>query len=251
MKTLYRNSLRKVLCLVLGLLLFTTILHAQAQLGEIILNISDPSGAPMEAAGDLESLAGGVARVFQTDAQGKVAIRDLPFGAYRLHVSKSGFTTQTAIIDVPSATPVVQTIAMKLTAQSAKIKVVSETPLAGTDVQIEQIAAPVQTGTAVGIANSGALNLSDFMNRQLNGVFLNEMQGNQFQPDVNFRGYTASSLLGTPQGLSVYVDGVRQNQPFGDVVSWDLIPKDAITEVALIPGSDPLFGLNTLGARCL
>ena len=45
----------------------------------------------------------------------------------------------------------------------------------------------------------------------------------------------------------MYVDGVRQNQPFGDVVSWDLIPKDAISEVALIPGSDPLFGLNTLG----
>ena len=45
----------------------------------------------------------------------------------------------------------------------------------------------------------------------------------------------------------MYVDGVRQNQPFGDVVSWDLIPKDAISEMTLIPGSDPLFGLNTLG----
>ncbi len=85
------------------------------------------------------------------------------------------------------------------------------------------------------------------MNRQLNGVYLNEMQGNPFQPDVNFRGYTASPLLGTPEGISVYVDGVRQNQPFGDVVSWDLIAKDAISEVALVPGSDPLFGLNTLG----
>ena len=85
------------------------------------------------------------------------------------------------------------------------------------------------------------------MNRRLNGVYLNEMQGNPFQPDVNFRGYTASPLLGTPEGISVYVDGVRQNQPFGDVVSWDLIPKDAISEMALIPGSDPLFGLNTLG----
>jgi outer membrane receptor protein involved in Fe transport len=64
---------------------------------------------------------------------------------------------------------------------------------------------------------------------------------------VNFRGYTASPLLGTPEGISVYLDGVRQNQPFGDVVSWDLIPKNAISEITLIPGSDPLFGLNTLG----
>jgi outer membrane receptor protein involved in Fe transport len=43
------------------------------------------------------------------------------------------------------------------------------------------------------------------------------------------------------------VDGVRQNQPFGDVVSWDLIPENAISEVTLMPGSNPLFGLNTLG----
>jgi outer membrane receptor protein involved in Fe transport len=78
-------------------------------------------------------------------------------------------------------------------------------------------------------------------------VTINEMQGNPFQPDLNFRGYTASPLLGTPQGLSVYLDGVRLNQPFGDVVSWDLIPRAAIASIALMPGSNPLFGLNTLG----
>ena len=73
------------------------------------------------------------------------------------------------------------------------------------------------------------------------------MQGNPFQPDINYRGYTASPLLGTPQGLSVYMDGVRLNQPFGDVVSWDLIPRLAIASTTLMPGSNPLFGLNTLG----
>ena len=85
------------------------------------------------------------------------------------------------------------------------------------------------------------------MNRRLTGVYVNEMQGNPFQPDVSYRGYTASPLLGTPQGLSVYMDGVRLNQPFGDVVSWDLIPRLAISSIALMPGSNPLFGLNTLG----
>ena len=73
------------------------------------------------------------------------------------------------------------------------------------------------------------------------------MQNNPFQPDVNYRGYTASPLLGTPQGLSVYMDGVRLNQPFGEVVSWDLIPRIAIASTTLMPGSNPLFGLNTLG----
>ena len=64
------------------------------------------------------------------------------------------------------------------------------------------------------------------MNRRMNGVHVNEVQGNPFQTDVNYRGYTASPLLGTPQGLSIYMDGVRLNQPFGDVVSWDLIPQN-------------------------
>ncbi len=101
--------------------------------------------------------------------------------------------------------------------------------------------------TAKRLEDSNALDLSDVMNKRLTGVSITENQGNPFQPDINFRGYTASPLLGTPEGLSVYVDGVRQNQPFGDVVAWDLIPKVAIQDMALIPGSDPVYGLNTLG----
>ncbi|MCM3881123.1 MAG: TonB-dependent receptor, partial [Vicinamibacterales bacterium] len=88
---------------------------------------------------------------------------------------------------------------------------------------------------------------SAFLNRRMNGVHVNEVQNNPFQPDVNYRGYTASPLLGTPQGLSVYMDGVRLNQPFGEVVSWDLIPRIAIASTTLMPGSNPMFGLNTLG----
>jgi len=247
-KFLQRCSLWKVMGHFVGaLVLFTAFLLAQAPQGEIRLQVKDPSGTPMKAAGQLNTLTRSVTRVFQTDERGTVAIRDLPFATYRLHISKSGFTEQTVTINVQSATPVTRTIVMELGTQSARVDVVSETPLAGTDLQIDQIATPVQTATAADIENSGALDLSSFANRQLNGVYLNEMQGNPFQPDLNFRGYTASPLLGTPQGFSVYLDGVRQNQPFGDVVSWDLIAQDSISEVALIPGSDPLFGLNTLG----
>src|SRR2546425_9990472 len=68
-----------------------------------------------------------------------------------------------------------------------------------------------------------------------------------FQPDISYRGFAASPLLGTPQGISVYQDGVRINEPFGDTVNWDLIPTAAISTINLIPGSNPLFGLNTLG----
>jgi len=230
-----------------ALLLAALILHAQSPQGEIRVQIKDPSGAPMQASGKLARVEGKVARDFQTDAQGMTVLGNLPYGRYRLEISKDGFVTQSVQIDVKSGTPIARTITMVLSGQAAKVDVISETPLAGTDLQINQIAAPVQTATATDIENSGALDLPDFMNRALNGVFINELAGNPFQPDVNYRGYTASPLLGTPAGLSVYLDAVRQNQPFGDVVSWDLIPKDAISEVELIPGSDPLFGLNTLG----
>ena len=127
------------------------------------------------------------------------------------------------------------------------VEVIATHAAARDGVTLDQIPAPVQSATAADIEASGALDLSDFLNRRLTGVHVNEMQGNPFQADVNYRGYTASPLLGTPQGLSVYMDGVRLNQPFGDVVSWDLIPRMAIRRASLMPGSNPLFGLNTLG----
>ena len=127
-----------------------------------------------------------------------------------------------------------------------RVEVIATTPLPGVGLSLDQIPAPVQTLNA-DIESIGAIDVSDLLNRRLTGVHVNEIQGNPFQPDVSYRGYTASPLLGTPQGLSVYLDGVRLNQPFGDVVSWDLIPRVAIASAALMPGSNPLFSLNTLG----
>jgi outer membrane receptor protein involved in Fe transport len=127
------------------------------------------------------------------------------------------------------------------------VTVIEAAPLAGVDLPIAKVPSPVQMATSDDIERSKALDLSAFLTRRFNGVFANEIQNNPFQPDINYRGYTASPLLGTPQGLSVYMDGVRLNQPFGDVVSWDLIPRLAISTTTVMPGSNPLFGLNTLG----
>jgi outer membrane receptor protein involved in Fe transport len=128
-----------------------------------------------------------------------------------------------------------------------QVEIIGITPLAGAGLARNELATPVQSATSADIERSGALELGDFLNRRLGSVHVNEMQGNPFQMDVSYRGYTASPLLGTAQGLSVYLDGVRMNQPFGDVVSWDLIPRAAISTLTLVPGSNPLFGLNTLG----
>jgi outer membrane receptor protein involved in Fe transport len=131
-------------------------------------------------------------------------------------------------------------------AEVSPVEVIALTPLSG-PVDASTTPAPVQTLTGEQIARSHALDLTAVMNRTLGSVYINDIQNNPLQPDVNYRGFTASPLLGTPQGLSVYLDGARLNQPFGDVVSWDLIPRAAIASVTLAPGSDPLFGLNTLG----
>ncbi len=216
-----------------------------ASVGQLSVQVKDPSGAAMQSSGLLSGV--GPDRTFQTDAQGSHIFSNLAPGRYRLELSKTGFATELSFVDIAPGASLSQSITLELATQVSAVDVVSATPLPGTELPIDQIAAPVQTLSARELDQSGSLDLSDVLNRRLGGVNVNENQGNPFQPDVNFRGYTASPLLGTPQGISVYVDGVRQNQPFGDVVSWDLIPKIAIADIALIPGSNPVFGLNTLG----
>jgi outer membrane receptor protein involved in Fe transport len=240
-----RKSGSAVFCL--ALLIAATALQAQRSAGEVRLQVQDPSGAAMEVSGSLRNPTAGAAHAFRTDARGMYTFPNLPYGRYRLEVSKSGFATQSRLINVKPGTPVSYTVRMALAPQASKIDVVAPTALPGTDLALDEIPAPVQTASARDLQQSGSLNLGDFLNRRLDGVHINENQQNPFQPDINYRGYTASPLLGTPEGISVYVDGVRQNQPFGDVVAWDLIPKIAISELALMPGSNPLFGLNTLG----
>ncbi|MBL8191504.1 MAG: TonB-dependent receptor [Acidobacteria bacterium] len=224
-----------------------SIISQQQSNGELRVEVKDPAGKELVAAGTLTNLATGVSRSFQTDAQGRFTLSGLSFGRYRLEVSQTGFAAQSVLVEVQSAVPVVRSVTLTLGGLAFNVDVIASTPLPGADLGADEIAAPVQAAPAADVRSSNALDVSDFLNRRLKAVNLNEIQGNPYQADLNYRGYTASPLLGTPQGLSVYLDGVRLNQPFGDVVSWDLIPRIAIAEVALIPGSNPLFGLNTLG----
>ena len=85
------------------------------------------------------------------------------------------------------------------------------------------------------------------MNTHLQSVNVNDYQSNPFQMDVQYRGFTASPQLGTAQGISVFLDGIRVNEPFGDVVNWDMIPLNALVGLDVFPGSNPIFGLGTLG----
>ncbi|GAA0793283.1 TonB-dependent receptor [Marinobacterium sediminicola] len=127
------------------------------------------------------------------------------------------------------------------------IEVVAPLPLHAPGLYRDQLTTPVQTVSAESLKQGQALSMAEHLRLNLSSVTINEAQNNPWQPDIRFRGFTASPLLGLPQGLSVYVEGIRFNEPFGDTVNWDLLPDDAIASINLFPGSNPVFGQNTLG----
>ncbi|QSA96250.1 TonB-dependent receptor [Methylococcus sp. EFPC2] len=127
------------------------------------------------------------------------------------------------------------------------VEIVGETPIGGSGLPADKIPSPVQTATSEQLDRTESVSLADYMRRFLGSVNINDAQNNPFQPDVQFRGFTASPLLGLPQGLSVYYNGIRFNEPFGDTVNWDLVPEGAIDTMSLHSGSNPVYGLNSLG----
>jgi len=126
-----------------------------------------------------------------------------------------------------------------------KVEVVGTTPLPGLGVPLDRVPANVQLfGRNLQERPS---TLSDLLDRRAASALTTQGQGNPFQPDFSYRGFSASPLLGLPQGLGVFQDGVRVNEPFGDVVNWDLLPLSAIGSIQVIPGTTPMFGPNALG----
>ena len=129
-----------------------------------------------------------------------------------------------------------------------EITVIGVTPSRdGAGLPEEKIPYRVQSSSAEDIDRSQSLDISDYLRHNLASVTHNDAQNNPLQPDIQYRGYAASPLLGLAQGMSVYQNGVRINGPLGDTVNWDLLPESAIHSIDLIGGANPLFGLNTVG----
>lgn len=155
----------------------------------------------------------------------------------------SGLPGVASAADATVAPPVNPATAQEL----PQVTVIANTPLSGLGLPLNQIPANVQSGDSRDMQRQLTLDLADYLNNNFSGVNVSGSAANPYQLDINYHGFTASPLLGTPEGLSVYVDGVRVNESFGDTVNWDLIPQAAISTVTLISGSNPVFGLNTLG----
>jgi outer membrane receptor protein involved in Fe transport len=126
------------------------------------------------------------------------------------------------------------------------IVVVGSTPLAGSDIDRDRVPAATQVLDARDIGRTGIPGLTATILSNVPSATINDVEGNSFQPDILFRGFAASPVAGTPEGLAVYVNGARFNDAFGDTVNWDLIPPSAIKSL-VIESSNPVFGLNALG----
>jgi outer membrane receptor protein involved in Fe transport len=127
------------------------------------------------------------------------------------------------------------------------IDVYTNTPLPSIGLPINMVPSSIQTVNGQQINQQAGVSVADYMVNNLQGVTVNEVGGNPYQLEINFRGYNATPISGNPQGLSVYVDGVRMNQPFSNTVLWDLIPDFSIESMQMVAGSNPVYGLNTLG----
>jgi iron complex outermembrane receptor protein len=131
--------------------------------------------------------------------------------------------------------------------ETETIEVISTTPVPGIGISVKKVPSNVKGASATDIDKTNNYSAAEYLEKNLPSVTVGDAQGNIFMPDVSFRGQMASPLLGNPQGLPVYMDGMRVNEGFGDVVRWDLIPQNALSTMSLIPGTNPVFGLNALG----
>jgi iron complex outermembrane receptor protein len=128
----------------------------------------------------------------------------------------------------------------------AQIVVIGSSPVPGLNIDADKIPGNTQSLNAADLNQDGAASIINGISNRLGSVNINDTLADPFQPDILYRGFEASPVLGTPQGLAVYQNGVRINEAFGDTVDWDLFPDIAISRVDIV-SSNPLFGLNALG----
>lgn len=125
-------------------------------------------------------------------------------------------------------------------------EVIGTSPLPGIGMDRDKVPANTQRLPPPDTAKQGPSALSTELDQRLGSINVNANQNNPFQPDIQYRGFEASPVLGTPAGVAVYQNGIRLNEPFGDNVNWDLVPDFAIDRMNVIP-SNPVYGLNALG----
>ncbi len=121
----------------------------------------------------------------------------------------------TALVALASPPAVAQSVTVPT------VTIIGTSPLLGSGIDRDTVPAATSVLkrddlTRGGTTSSDAVRA---LNEQVGGVNIDSASGNAFQPTLIYHGFQASGLQGTPQGLAVYVNGVRFNQAFGDTVN--------------------------------
>jgi outer membrane receptor protein involved in Fe transport len=127
---------------------------------------------------------------------------------------------------------------------------VDSTSLPGLALPVSKLPGLVVVLSAQDVERDRSPAITNVLQQRVPGIVLNDVLGNGLANDLQLRGFTASPLNGTPQGVAVYQNGARINEVFGDTVNWDLIPTSAVDTITVVT-NNPLFGLNALGGSVL
>lgn len=119
-------------------------------------------------------------------------------------------------------------------------------PVSGSEIPLAKVPGGVSTVSSSEIARLHSDYVGDALAHYVPGIILSDRQGNAFQTNIDYRGFSSSPVDGVPQGLAVYQNGVRINEAFGDTVNYDFLPTVAINSMTVMSGN-PIFGLNALG----
>jgi outer membrane receptor protein involved in Fe transport len=79
------------------------------------------------------------------------------------------------------------------------------------------------------------------------GVSIYDDLGSQYKLNVSYRGFNSGPTVGLPPGITVFLDGVRQNEADAQEVDFDLLPMEHVKRVELLSGTASLLGPNSLG----
>ena len=162
--------------------------------------------------------------------------------------TQSALVAASLLFAAPSLAPVPAHAADsgESSAELTTVTIIGTTPVPGASIDADKVPSNVSSVRASDLTRDGSASLIKALNGQLGSININDTLADPFQPDILYRGFDASPVLGTPQGLAVYQNGVRINEAFGDAVNWDLIPDIAINQVDIV-SANPVYGLNALG----
>ena len=180
----------------------------------------------------------------RTRSFGSEASTDIPHSAFRIPRFLAGATVLAFLPVVagaqqPDSTPKDTTTLAPVVVTGVRLPTVRE--------QARGLTGRTATLDAQDLDARGVRTLADAL-EQLPGVTTADELGATAQLDVSLRGFQVSPVIGLPQGVTVYVDGVRANEPDAHEVNFDLLPLEDVDRVEVVYGPSVLLGRNALGA---